>query len=161
MKMPPRACCSVNLPEATTHLHTNPPQFSTPRGKKKGGWEEEFDLNMDIFLSPPHMTAQDGAEGHIHPKNQCCRSESFTMALSLRCFWQDGITHADLSMNGTIWVHSFTVTCKLHSLYILCIFETMQMNWSHRGRIEPVPLTIPQPWSDSPFLQENKPCKLG
>lgn len=44
------------------------------------------------------------------------------------CLWQDGITHADLSINGTIWAHSFIVTCKLHRLDILCIFETTQMN---------------------------------
>lgn len=137
MKMPTRACCSVNLPEATTHLHINPPQSSTAR--EKGEWKE-LDFNRNIFLNPPHLTAQDGAEGHMHPKNWCCGLESFTMALSLWCLGQDGISHTDWSMTGTIWVHSFTVTCKLHSLDILCIFETTQMNWLQKGSIEAVPL---------------------
>lgn len=103
MKMPPSAWGSVNLPEATTHSHINPPQSSAPR--EKGGWQE-MDFNVDVFLSPLHLTAQDGAEGHVHPKNWCCGLESFTMALSLWCLWQDGITQADLSMNGTIWAHT-------------------------------------------------------
>lgn len=120
-----------------------------------------MDFNVEVFLSPLHLTIQDGAEGHVHPKIWCCGLESFATALSLQCLWQDGITHADLSMNGTIWVHSFPLTCKLHSLDILCIFETTQMNWLQKGSIEAVPLTIPQPWSDSPFIQENKACNLG
>lgn len=151
MKMPPRTCLKPALIYTSTH--------HSPLQPEKKGNDKSWTLTW-IYSSAQPMWQPGWSNGHVHAKNWCCGLESFTMASSLWCLWQDGITHPDWSMTGTIWVHSFTVTSKLHSLYILCMFETTQMNWLQKGSTETIPLTIPEPWSDSPFLQ-HKPCNLG
>lgn len=137
-------------PPLHTHTHTQSPTYTSPPlhpVKKKKRNERKTSILTWIYCSAhpiwQHRTEQ---RDTCIPKNGAAGWKASLWHCRSQCLWQDGITQANLSMNGRIWICIFTVTCKLHSLYMLCMFETTWMDSLQKGCTEPVYTNNTKPW---------------